>query len=168
MLFTEVIKDNRIFLRCFKKGNFVSCDYITAYFIPNKSPFNRIGISVGKKQGKAVERNRIKRIIRAAYRLNEDRFPIGYDIVFSGRNDISTKKTQDIEFFINKRLLKKMNCINSCEKQRRKWEKFRYFLFGFIKNLSARWFRQGADIIHLVQSIVCKLLKSMVFLRVLY
>lgn len=71
-----------------------------------------MGISVGKKQGNAVKRNRIKRIIRAAYRLNEDKFPIGYDIVFAGRNNISEKKTQDIESFINKRLLKKMNNQN--------------------------------------------------------
>lgn len=112
MLFTEILKDNKIFLRCFKKGSFVSCEYLTVYFIPNKSAYNRVGISVGKKQGNAVKRNRIKRIIRAAYRLNEDKFPIGYDIVFAGRNNISEKKTQDIESFINKRLLKKMNNQN--------------------------------------------------------
>lgn len=120
MLFTEIIKDNKTFLRCFKKGNFVSCDYVTAYFISNKSPYNRIGISVGKKQGNAVKRNRIKRIVRAAYRLNEEKFPIGYDIVFAGRNNISEKKTQDIENFINKRLLKNINNQNKSEKQKRK------------------------------------------------
>lgn len=120
MLFTEMLKDNKIFLRCFKKGSFASCEYLTAYFIPNKSPYNRIGISVGKKQGNAVKRNRIKRIIRAAYRLNEDKFPIGYDIVFAGRNNISEKKTQDIEFFINKRLLKKMDNQSFLEKKKRK------------------------------------------------
>ena len=77
--------------------------------MPNNSPYNRMGISVGKKQGNAVKRNRIKRIIRAAYRLNEQKIPIGYDIVFVGRNNVSEKKTQDIEYFINKRLLRKIN-----------------------------------------------------------
>lgn len=119
MLFTEILKDNKIFLRCFKKGNFVSCEYVTAYFIPNKSPYNRLGISVGKKQGNAVKRNRIKRIIRAAYRLNEEKIPIGYDIVFVGRNNISEKKMQDIEYFIKKRLIKKINDVNNSEKQKR-------------------------------------------------
>lgn len=109
MLFTDILKDNKLFTRCFRKGNFVSCDFVTAYFIPNKSAYNRLGISVGKKNGNAVERNRIKRIIRAAYRLNEDKFPIGYDIVFAARNNISEKKSTDIERFINTRLLKKMN-----------------------------------------------------------
>lgn len=120
MLFTEILKDNKIFLRCFKKGNFSSCEYVTAYFLPNRSPYNRIGISVGKKQGNAVERNRIKRIIRAAYRLNEEKFPIGFDIVFAGRNNILEKKTQDIEYFINKRLLKKMNNTGNIENKKRK------------------------------------------------
>lgn len=119
MLFTEILKDNKIFLRCFKKGSFVSCEYVTAYFIQNKSPYNRIGISVGKKQGNAVKRNRIKRIIRTAYRLNEKNVPIGYDIVFVGRNNISEKKTQDIEYFINNRLIKKINDLNFSEKQNR-------------------------------------------------
>ena len=47
--------------------------------------------------------------VRAAYRLNEAEFPLGYDIVFVGRNDIGEKKTQDIERFIKKRLIKEMN-----------------------------------------------------------
>ena len=67
-----------------------------------------MGISVGKKNGCAVERNRIKRIIRAAYRLNEHKFPIGYDIVFAARKGINDKKSSDIEKFINNKLLKNM------------------------------------------------------------
>lgn len=117
MLFTDVLKDNRIFNKCFRKGNFSSCDFITVYFIPNKSSFNRIGISVSKKIGNAVVRNRAKRIIRAAYRLNEEKFPIGYDIVFVARKGIDLKKSSDIEKFINKRLLKKMNNINKENKK---------------------------------------------------
>ncbi len=109
MLFTEVIKDNKVFLKCFKKGRFVADNSMVVYFIPNGLPYNRMGITAGKKQGNAVERNRIKRIFRAAYRLNEVNFPIGYDIVFVGRNDILSKKSSDVENFINRRLLKEMN-----------------------------------------------------------
>ena len=83
--------------------------WIPGYFYPNGSPYNRLGITAGKKQGCAVTRNRIKRIVRAAYRLNEAEFPLGYDIVFVGRNDIGEKKTQDIERFIKKRLIREMN-----------------------------------------------------------
>ena len=109
MLFTTVLKDNKAFLRCYKKGRFCADSFVAAYFYPNGSPYNRLGITAGKKQGCAVTRNRIKRIVRAAYRLNEAEFPLGYDIVFVGRNDIGEKKTQDIERFIKKRLIKEMN-----------------------------------------------------------
>ena len=109
MLFTTVLKDNKAFLRCYKKGRFCADSFVAAYFYPNGSPYNRLGITAGKKQGCAVTRNRIKRIERAAYRLNEAEFPLGYDIVFVGRNDIGEKKTQDIERFIKKRLIKEMN-----------------------------------------------------------
>ena len=118
LLFTEVLKDNKVFSKCFRRGNFAACDFVTAYFISNGSPYNRMGISVGKKNGNAVQRNRIKRIIRAAYRINEDKFPIGYDIVFAARNNICEKKSDDIEWFINKRLLKKMSGTNKENKKK--------------------------------------------------
>ena len=109
MLFTTVLKDNKSFLRCYRKGRFTASNIVVAYYCPNGTPFNRMGITAGKKQGNAVERNRIKRIIRAAYRLNEEKFPLGYDIVFVGKNNISSMKTQDIESFIVKRLVNDMN-----------------------------------------------------------
>ena len=109
MLFSVTIKDNKSFSNCFKKGKWCACAFVTAYFLPNSQPFNRIGISVSKKIGGAVERNRAKRIIRAAYRLCENNMPIGYDIIFAARVAINGKKTQDIEYFINKRLIAKIN-----------------------------------------------------------
>ena len=109
MLFTEIMKDNSAFLRGYRKGRFVCESYAAVYFIQNGLPINRLGITAGKKQGNAVERNRIKRIFRAAYRLNEVSFPIGYDIVFVGRNDICEKKSTDIEAFIKKKVIREMN-----------------------------------------------------------
>ena len=46
---------------------------------------SRLGISVPRKVGNAVQRNRIKRIIREAFRLHGDVFPQGSDIVFAVR-----------------------------------------------------------------------------------
>ncbi len=109
MLFSVVLKDSRAFSRCFKKGDWCACKYLTAYFLPNGEAFNRVGISVSKKIGGAVERNRAKRIIRAAYRRNETLFAIGYDIVFAARPAINGLKSTDIEEFFKKRLVKKMD-----------------------------------------------------------
>lgn len=109
MLFTTVLKDNKAFQKCYRQGRYVVCGYVCAYFLPNRSPYNRLGITVTKKNGNAVVRNRIKRIIRAAYRLNEEKLPIGYDVVFVGRNDIAEKSSADIERFISSRLANEMN-----------------------------------------------------------
>lgn len=105
MLYSCTIKDNKLFNRCFRKGRFCACKLLTAYYIPNDLPHNRVGISISKKVGNAVERNRAKRIIRAAYRLRESDFPVGLDIVFAVRPGIADRREQDVEDFFDKRLL---------------------------------------------------------------
>lgn len=109
MLFTLRLKENKGFVRCYKKGGYVSDNKVTAYFFVNRTPYNKLGISVSKKIGGAVERNRAKRIIRAAYRVTEQEMPIGYDIVFSARAGIKDGKSADIERFIKKRLIPAIN-----------------------------------------------------------
>ncbi len=109
MLFTEIIKENKDFSRAYTKGKYVSCGIVTCYFRQNKLPLNRMGITAGKKLGNAVTRNRAKRMIRAAYRLEEKNFPIGYDLVFVARNDIAQKKTQDVCRFFKERLIKEID-----------------------------------------------------------
>lgn len=118
MLFTTIIKSNKDFMRTYKKGRFSANKMLTVYFFPNKSPYNRIGITTSKKIGNAVQRNRAKRIIRAAYRNTEKLFPIGFDIIFVARPDITTVKSTNIENFIRHRVLIEMNKpFNSNKKQ---------------------------------------------------
>lgn len=109
MLFTTIIKSNKDFMKVYKKGRFSANSLITVYFLPNRSPYNRIGITTSKKIGNAVQRNRARRIIRAAYRNTERLFPIGFDIIFVARTDILNAKSTNIEIFIKKRVLKEMN-----------------------------------------------------------
>lgn len=109
MLFTVSIKSDKDYRKAYNKGRFCADGAITVYFLPNRMSYNRLGITTGKKIGNAVKRNRARRIIRAAYRLNEEKFPIGFDIVFVARPMIVDKKSTDIEGFINSRLLKEIN-----------------------------------------------------------
>lgn len=109
MLFTDVIKDNKIFQKCYRSGRYAVCDFLCAYFYPNGTAYNRLGITAGKKLGNAVKRNRVKRIIRAAYRLREQDMPIGYDIVFVGRNDAALRTSAEVERFIGDKLIGSIN-----------------------------------------------------------
>ena len=56
------------------------------YARPNRTQTNRVGITVGKKIGKAHIRNRTRRRLREIYRLNEDKFQPGWDIVVVARS----------------------------------------------------------------------------------
>ncbi len=54
----------------------------------NELGYRRIGVSVSRKAGKAVVRNRIRRVVREYFRLNKDRFPPSSDILFICREPV--------------------------------------------------------------------------------
>ena len=95
MLYTEILNDNKDFLLLYKKGRYSASKYSVIYVRPNGRPFNRLGITAGKKVGNAVSRNRAKRLIRLAYRLFEKDMPIGMDIVIVARSRICEIRSQD-------------------------------------------------------------------------
>ena len=64
---------------------------------PEKKQFNRLGLSVSKKLGGAVVRNRVKRIIRAAYDAQKAELKTGFLIVIGARGAATKKKSTDIE-----------------------------------------------------------------------
>jgi ribonuclease P protein component len=82
---TVPIKKNYEFARLYRRGRFAAGKFMTIYVLENKSGINRIGLSVNRKFGKSVKRNRIKRLIRENYRLYEDRLKDGFDFVFAIR-----------------------------------------------------------------------------------
>lgn len=78
----KTLKKNYEFRSVLSKGKYCKGKYIEIYYIPNEFNENFIGIAVQKKVGKSVIRNRIKRLIRENYRLNEKNIKKGYNIVF--------------------------------------------------------------------------------------
>ncbi|GEM_PF-1237508 len=58
-------------------------DLLVLYVSKNDLGFTRIGISIGRASGKAVVRNRLKRLIRETFRQNKQRLLPGFDIVIS-------------------------------------------------------------------------------------
>ena len=85
MKFSSSLKLNHIFQRLYHtKG--VADGYLVLYARKNRTESNRVGITVSKKLGKAHIRNRVRRRIREVYRLNEDQFLPGWDIVVVARS----------------------------------------------------------------------------------
>jgi ribonuclease P protein component len=73
------------FQRVYRAGRRLHGNGFTLIILPNTLPWNRLGISVQRKTGSAVRRNRIKRLIRETFRLNRELFPAASDIVVTVR-----------------------------------------------------------------------------------
>lgn len=96
---TEILKKNYEFRLVLKKGKYYSGKYIESFVLNNNLDINKIGIAIKTKVGKAVKRNRIKRLIKESYRLNEDKFGVGKNLVFlvKKNQEIDSLEFRDIE-----------------------------------------------------------------------
>ena len=81
----ESLKKNRDFQNVYKNGRSYANRLLVMYVLENQTDGNRIGISVSKKVGNSVIRHHLTRLIRESYRLHEDMFNNGLDIVVVAR-----------------------------------------------------------------------------------
>ncbi len=81
----ERVRRRTDFLRISKEGKRYQTEHFQVSICPNHLSFPRLGIAVGKRVGKAVERNRLKRILREFFRLNKADFPPSFDFVITGK-----------------------------------------------------------------------------------
>lgn len=84
MKYSISLKLNHIFRRLYRTSG-VADGLLVLYARKNRTDGNRVGITVSKKLGKAHVRNRTRRRIREVYRLNEEKFQPGWDIVVVAR-----------------------------------------------------------------------------------
>ena len=84
MKFSTSLKLNHVFRRLYRTTGQAN-GFLVLYARRNRTESNRVGITVSKKLGKAHIRNRTRRRIREVYRLNEEKFQPGWDIVVVAR-----------------------------------------------------------------------------------
>ena len=104
------IRENHLYQKAYKSGRKKSSQSLTVYVLkdkmaallrkrnPEKKTLNRIGLTVSKKVGGAVQRNRAKRVIREAYRQIDKMYGVkkGFLIVICPRSRCSVIKMQDV------------------------------------------------------------------------
>ena len=94
---TVSLKENHEFRRLYHRGVSTAGKHVVIYCRRNKLGYNRLGLTVSAKLACAVKRNRIKRLFREAYRLNEDKFADGIDLVLVARVRAVGASYQEIE-----------------------------------------------------------------------
>ena len=97
MHFSESLKKNKDFQNVYHNGKSYANRVLVMYILKNHTERNHLGISVSKKVGNSVIRHRITRLIRESYRLHEDMFNSGLDIVVIARASAKNATYHDIE-----------------------------------------------------------------------
>ena len=79
------VKENGDFRRIYRRGRSAVSGGVVVYCLKNRKGMSRLGVTVSKKLGHAVVRNRVRRRIRELYRLNRDKMRPGWDVIVVGR-----------------------------------------------------------------------------------
>ncbi|HEY3321914.1 MAG TPA: ribonuclease P protein component [Planctomycetota bacterium] len=90
------LHDPRDFQRVYAAQKALHARDVVMFMAPNGLTFARLGVSVGCKHGNAVRRNRIKRVLRAAFRQSRELLPAGFDYVLVPRKGVAEYNTQAV------------------------------------------------------------------------
>lgn len=122
---SERLLKKKEFQKVFDEGRIFRNNELLVYAMPNGMDKSRLGLVVGKKVGNAVKRNRIKRILREAFRLNKGLLSFGVDLILIPRPGLISPTLSAIEDGFE-RLLSRISAeLNSsvCHPERRDWVK---------------------------------------------
>lgn len=101
-----VLKENKEFRGAYYRGKALVHPILITYVRKNRYGMARVGITTGKKVGKAVQRNRCRRIIREAFRQLLPEVKSGYDYVFVARASTVSKTSTDVHRVMREQLKK--------------------------------------------------------------
>lgn len=90
MKHTLTLRRNYEFARVYQKGQHVAGRLVVLHYLRRRRPGVRLGVTASRQVSGSVRRNRIKRLLRESYRLNEAHIRPGFDLILVGR--ASTEK----------------------------------------------------------------------------
>lgn len=99
------LNQNKDFRRLYYRGKSGAGKYLVTYIMKSRRGETRVGITSSKKIGKAYQRNRARRVIRAAYAELAERICGNYDIVFVARTATCSVKMQAVKKDMENQLL---------------------------------------------------------------
>lgn len=84
----ERLRRQTDFRRVYERRCSAADEWLVVYGCPNGLPHSRVGLSVGRKWGRAPTRNRIRRLYREAFRLSKSELPSGLDFILIPRRAV--------------------------------------------------------------------------------
>ncbi len=109
----ETLRASQQFRRVYSQGRKFSTPYFSAFLLKNDGPEQRLGITVTRKIGSAVVRNRCKRRLREIFRLRDRKAmnSTGFDLVINVRSEMLKADHQQLEGALVSTLLRFQNFI---------------------------------------------------------
>ena len=109
MVFTDSLRKNIQFQTVYHNGQSYGTKLFVMYVMKNSTDRNRLGISVSKKVGNSIIRHRVKRLVHENYRLHENMFNSGLNIVI-----IARKGSDKLDFYQTEKSLMHLKNLFVC------------------------------------------------------
>ena len=104
----RILRKNKEFQKVYRYGHSYANRYLVLYVFADNSPQSKVGFAAGKKLGNAVTRNRVKRLLRETYRLNQNLLQQKHCLLLVGR-----KAATDVKYCVVEKAFR-----NLCRKAR--------------------------------------------------
>ena len=105
------LKKRKEFAYIFRKGESYNSKYLVLTFTPSKLDLFKVGFSCGKKVGKAVVRNKVKRRLKEAVYFYRNSIKPRYNYIFVAKSNASEASFEELKQNVEY-LLKKANLFN--------------------------------------------------------